>query len=65
MTTEVTKDDTAFIKGLYRDVLKRDAEPEGLAFWEQYEPKENLVNAFMAAAEKEIGVISGPNVSNA
>jgi hypothetical protein len=46
-------DKTKFIKGLYRDILKRDADPEGLAFWEEY-PDSNLVEAFKAEAQKEL-----------
>jgi hypothetical protein len=46
-------DKTEFIKGLYKDILDRDPDPEGLAFWEDY-PDDNLVNAFKVEAEKEI-----------
>ena len=51
---EVTKDDTFFIHTLYHEILDRDPDPEGLKFWEQYEPKENLVAAFKAAAAEEL-----------
>lgn len=46
-------DKTAFIKGLYMDILNREADLEGLAFWEEY-PDDNLVAAFKIEAEKEI-----------
>ena len=46
-------DKTEFIKGLYKDILNRDADPEGLAFWEEY-PDENLVAAFKVEAQKEL-----------
>lgn len=52
--SEVDKDHTAFITGLYRDVLDRAPDEEGLAFWETYEPKDNLVKAFKFEAQKEL-----------
>lgn len=52
--TEVTKDDTFFIHCLYGRILNREPDPEGLKYWEEYEPKGNLVAAFMAAAQREL-----------
>ena len=46
-------DKTAFIKGLYYDILDRSPDAEGLRFWEQY-PDDNLVAAFKAEAQKEL-----------
>jgi len=56
------KDHSAFIRGLYADILKRDPDEEGFRFWENYEPRENLVEAFRSAAQKELGaeVITPP-----
>ena len=46
-------DKTAFIKGLYYDILGRAPDAEGLRFWEEY-PDSNLVEAFKAEAQKEL-----------
>ena len=46
-------DKTAFIKGLYYDILDRAPDAEGLEFWEQY-PDSNLVAAFKVEAQKEL-----------
>ena len=46
-------DKTAFIKGLYYDVLGRAPDAEGLRFWEEY-PDSNLVEAFKAESQKEL-----------
>jgi len=46
-------DKTAFISGLYYDILGRAPDAEGLRFWEQY-PDDNLVAAFKAEAQKEL-----------
>jgi hypothetical protein len=48
------RDHTSFIKGLYADVLGREADEPGLRFWEQYEPRSNLVAAFKVEAQKEL-----------
>ena len=48
------KDHSAFIRGLYVDILKRDPDEEGLRFWENYEPRSNLVAAFKVEAQKEL-----------
>lgn len=52
--SEVDKDHTAFIKGLYYDILGRAPDAEGLAFWETYAPVSNLVAAFKVEAQKEL-----------
>jgi hypothetical protein len=44
-------DKTAFIKGLYYDILGRAPDAEGLRFWEEY-PDSNLVEAFKAEAQR-------------
>jgi hypothetical protein len=46
-------DKTAFISGLYHDILGRAPDAEGLRFWEEY-PDENLVAAFKVEAQKEL-----------
>ena len=46
-------DKTAFIKGLYYDILGRAPDVKGLQFWEEY-PDSNLVAAFRAEAQKEL-----------
>jgi len=46
-------DKTAFISGLYYDILGRAPDAEGLRFWEQY-PDDNLVAPFKAEAQKEL-----------
>ena len=46
-------DKTAFITGLYHDILDRAPDEEGLKFWEQY-PDSNLVAAFKVEAQKEL-----------
>ena len=51
--SEVDKDHTAFIKGLYQNLLDRTPDAEGLRFWEEY-PDSNLVEAFKAEAQKEL-----------
>jgi len=54
MISEVTKDDTNFIHCLYDHVLGRQPDEEGLRFWEHYEPRSNLVAAFVVEAKKEL-----------
>ena len=51
--SEVDKDHTAFIKGLYQNLLDRTPDAEGLRFWEEY-PDSNLVEAFKVEAQKEL-----------
>ena len=51
--SEVDKDHTAFIKGLYQNLLDRTPDAEGLRFWEEY-PDSNLVEAFKSEAQKEL-----------
>lgn len=46
-------DKTAFIKGLYLDILGRLPDAAGLRFWEEY-PDSNLVAAFKVEAQKEL-----------
>ena len=46
-------DKTAFIKGLYYDILGRAPDAAGLRFWEEY-PDSNLVAAFKVEAQKEL-----------
>ena len=48
------RDHSEFIRGLYMDVLKREPDEEGFRFWERYEPRSNLVAAFMVEAQKEL-----------
>jgi len=48
------KDHSAFIRGLYADILGRDPDEEGFRFWENYEPRSNLVAAFKVEAQKEL-----------
>ena len=48
------RDHSDFIRGLYVDVLKREPDEEGFRFWERYEPRSNLVAAFMVEAQKEL-----------
>ena len=48
------RDHSEFIRGLYMDVLKREPDEEGFRFWEEYEPRSNLVAAFMVEAQKEL-----------
>ena len=48
------RDHSEFIRGLYVDVLKREPDEEGFRFWERYEPRSNLVAAFMVEAQKEL-----------
>lgn len=54
MYSEATKDDTFFVNCLYNHVLGREPDEKGLRFWEDYEPRSNLVAAFMAEASKEL-----------
>jgi hypothetical protein len=51
---EVTRDDTFFVHCLYDYILGRRPDAEGLKFWEEYEPRSNLVQAFIAQATKEL-----------
>jgi len=48
------RDHSEFIRGLYVDVLRREPDEEGFRFWERYEPRSNLVAAFMVEAQKEL-----------
>jgi hypothetical protein len=48
------RDHSEFIRGLYADVLRREPDEEGFRFWERYEPRSNLVAAFMVEAQKEL-----------
>ncbi len=48
------KDHSAFIRGLYSDILGREPDEEGFRFWENYEPRSNLVAAFKVEAQKEL-----------
>ena len=48
------RDYSEFIRGLYVDVLRREPDEEGFRFWERYEPRSNLVAAFMVEAQKEL-----------
>jgi hypothetical protein len=48
------RDHTGFIYCLYDYVLGRKPDEEGLRFWEQYEPRSNLVSAFEVEAKKEL-----------
>lgn len=48
------KDHSAFIRGLYADILGREPDEEGFRFWENYEPRSNLVAAFKVEAQKEL-----------
>ena len=48
------RDHTSFIKGLYLNILGREADEPGLRFWEVYEPRSNLVAAFTVEAQKEL-----------
>jgi len=48
------RDHSAFIRGLYQDILGREPDEEGFRFWENYEPRSNLVAAFKVEAQKEL-----------
>ena len=48
------RDHSEFIRGLYADILGREPDEEGFRFWENYEPKSNLVAAFKVEAQKEL-----------
>ena len=48
------RDHSAFIRGLYQDILGREPDEEGFHFWENYEPRSNLVAAFKVEAQKEL-----------
>ena len=48
------RDHSTFIRGLYQDILGREPDEEGFRFWENYEPRSNLVAAFKVEAQKEL-----------
>ncbi|HQU45997.1 MAG: hypothetical protein B7Z73_12310, partial [Planctomycetia bacterium 21-64-5] len=54
--------DAAWVTALYNNLLSRDPEPQGLAFWENYiqtNSRQSVVLGFVTSAEYRLGLIDG------